>query len=49
MCPECQREVPGWAENADRCPECGSVRLAVVMGSVVCRECGRDFDRSAFA
>jgi uncharacterized protein (DUF983 family) len=48
VCPICQSEAPDLLESADRCPECGSTRLRLVMGSVVCRQCGRDFERTLF-
>jgi predicted amidophosphoribosyltransferase len=47
VCPECQAEAPDWAAAADRCPGCGSPRLMVVMGTVICRACGREFERPA--
>ena len=40
VCPECQRDVPDWAERLDRCEECGSTRLSAMLGQVVCRACG---------
>jgi Zn finger protein HypA/HybF involved in hydrogenase expression len=43
VCPWCQDEVKGWAEELDRCPRCGTTRLKVTMGSVVCRACGHIF------
>ncbi len=46
MCPECQATDPSWRSLGDRCPYCDSTRLAVVMGSVVCKQCGRDFERT---
>lgn len=48
LCPPCQEEAPEMQRSADRCPECGSTRLRVVIGSVVCRQCGRDFERTLF-
>ncbi|MGH2707210.1 MAG: hypothetical protein ACRDJF_09945 [Actinomycetota bacterium] len=44
VCPECQTRQPGWLERADRCPRCTSTRLSVMLGSVVCRNCGGDFE-----
>jgi uncharacterized protein (DUF983 family) len=46
ICPECQAEDPTWRALGDRCPYCDSPRLTVVMGTVVCRQCGRDFERT---
>jgi uncharacterized protein YbaR (Trm112 family) len=43
ICPDCQQEHPTWTAELDRCPNCGSTRLSIVMGSLVCRECGGDF------
>ncbi len=40
VCPACQRERTGWTEALDRCRECGSTRLSVTLGELVCRECG---------
>ena len=39
ICPECQRENPDWVDALDRCPRCGSTRLSMVMGSLMCRGC----------
>jgi hypothetical protein len=43
ICPACQARDPGWPETLDRCPSCGATRLSVVLGSTVCRACGRDW------
>jgi hypothetical protein len=40
VCPQCQRDHPGWADRLDRCPDCGSTRLSVTLGQVACRACG---------
>lgn len=40
VCPTCQRERPDWAASLDRCGACGSTRLSVTLGQVVCRACG---------
>ena len=40
VCPECQRDVPGWADGLDRCAVCGGTRLSAMLGEVVCRACG---------
>ena len=47
LCPQCQAADPGWAAEADRCPDCSSPRLMVMMGTVICRSCGHDFERPA--
>ena len=43
VCPQCQEGDPDWAAPFDRCPQCGSTRLAVMMGSVLCKECNNDW------
>ena len=43
ICPDCQALDPEWPQALDRCPQCGSTRLSVVMGSAVCRQCGADW------
>jgi len=48
MCPECQDKDPKWRSISDCCPECESPKLSVVMGSVVCKDCGHDFERTSF-
>jgi Zn finger protein HypA/HybF involved in hydrogenase expression len=40
ICPRCQTDKEGWAGELDRCPRCGSIRLAVTLGQVLCRACG---------
>jgi hypothetical protein len=40
ICPECQRDRPGWADTLDTCAACGSTRLSAMLGEVVCRACG---------
>ena len=40
ICPDCQRDRPDWQESLDRCAACGSTRLSVTLGDVVCRACG---------
>jgi hypothetical protein len=40
VCPRCQEERPDWTVQLDRCESCGATRLSVVVGEVVCRECG---------
>lgn len=45
ICPDCQRADAGFGDELERCGACGSTRLSVVMGSVVCRACGADRPR----
>jgi hypothetical protein len=45
ICPDCQAGDANWNASLDQCARCGSTRLMVVMGSVVCRQCG--FERPA--
>lgn len=40
VCPQCQADRPDWTENLDRCERCESTRLSVMLGEVVCRQCG---------
>jgi hypothetical protein len=40
VCPRCQAERADWMEMLDRCERCGSTRLSVMLGEVVCRQCG---------
>jgi hypothetical protein len=40
VCPTCQADRPEWKSSMDRCAVCGSIRLSVTLGEVVCRECG---------
>jgi hypothetical protein len=47
VCPQCQEEDPQWSAALDRCPQCGSARLAIVMGSVICKECNNDWPARA--
>jgi predicted amidophosphoribosyltransferase len=42
ICPDCQRAEPSWSDTLDRCWGCGSTRLSLVLGSIVCRACGCD-------
>jgi Zn finger protein HypA/HybF involved in hydrogenase expression len=42
VCPDCQLDDPNWTEALATCPHCGSTRLRVMLGSIVCRACGRD-------
>ena len=43
VCPECQETDPQWADELDRCPRCGSARLVMVMGSILCKDCNHDW------
>jgi predicted amidophosphoribosyltransferase len=40
VCPRCQSERSDWMDRLDRCERCGSTRLSVMLGEVVCRQCG---------
>ena len=40
ICPGCQAEQADWQSRLDRCPNCGSIRLGVMLGEIVCRQCG---------
>jgi predicted amidophosphoribosyltransferase len=40
ICPVCQADRPDWAAGLDRCERCGSTRLSVMLGEVICRQCG---------
>jgi hypothetical protein len=40
ICPACQVSQEDWSQGLDRCERCGSVRLSVMLGEVVCRQCG---------
>lgn len=42
VCPECQARDRAWTELLQRCPRCGGTRLSIVLGSVVCRQCGAE-------
>lgn len=42
ICPDCQASDPAWAASVDSCPACGSTRLKMMLGSVVCRACGAE-------
>jgi hypothetical protein len=41
ICPVCQIERPGWTDVLDRCGSCGSTRLSIMLGEVICRQCGQ--------
>jgi Zn finger protein HypA/HybF involved in hydrogenase expression len=43
VCPPCQSDDPEWSQELERCPHCHGTRLKVVMGTVVCRQCGHDW------
>jgi hypothetical protein len=40
VCPACQVEHADWADGLDRCKRCDSTRLSVMLGEVICRQCG---------
>jgi predicted amidophosphoribosyltransferase len=40
ICPVCQEDRADWRDRLDRCEECGSTRLGVMLDEVVCRACG---------
>ena len=40
ICPVCQADRPDWAAGLDRCERCRSTRLSVMLGEVICRQCG---------
>lgn len=42
ICPNCQAEHPEWTGDLKTCASCDSTRLSMVMGSVICRECGHE-------
>lgn len=44
VCPKCQTNSPEWTEILDRCSNCGSSRLNITLGQVMCRECGQFAD-----
>jgi len=41
ICPICQIERPDWTDALDRCETCGSTRLSIMLGEVICRQCGQ--------
>ena len=40
VCPPCQTDRADWEDGLDRCVRCGSIRLSIMLGEVVCRQCG---------
>lgn len=40
VCPECQQEHPDWTSDAVPCRTCGSNKLQIQLGLIVCRKCG---------
>ena len=40
VCPQSQADRPDWETLVDRCRNCGSARLSLTLGEVVCRACG---------
>jgi ribosomal protein L37AE/L43A len=49
VCPACQRrpDWERWTAGLDRCPGCGSIRLAKALGVLRCGECGLQCEPSA--
>ena len=47
VCPQCQEEDAAWADALDACPSCGSKRLVMVMGSILCKDCNNDWSPPA--
>ena len=43
VCPDCQANDPQWAGALETCPRCKGTRLKIVMGTIVCRQCGNDW------
>lgn len=43
ICPDCQDKDPEWSSALEACPRCGSTRLSILMGTVVCRQCNHDW------
>ncbi|MHB8511950.1 MAG: hypothetical protein ACYDCC_07170 [Actinomycetota bacterium] len=39
VCPQCQQEEPAWSSKLRSCTQCGSTRLQIQMGLIVCRQC----------
>ncbi|HEX6207732.1 MAG TPA: hypothetical protein VF058_05165 [Actinomycetota bacterium] len=39
ICPRCQTERPDWPRRLDTCGACGSTRLSITLGEVICRAC----------
>ena len=40
ICPSCQADREDWTDALDRCGGCGGTRLSVILGEVICRQCG---------
>lgn len=47
VCPSCQKEREDWSARLDRCGSCGSTRLSMTLGQVLCRACGTVTDPPA--
>lgn len=47
ICPDCQGADPAWKAKADGCPSCGSTHLVIVMGTIACKACGHEFERTS--
>jgi Zn finger protein HypA/HybF involved in hydrogenase expression len=44
VCPSCQQQHPEWTHEAMACRRCGSTRLQIQLGMIVCRACGENWD-----
>ena len=44
VCPVCQQEHPDWQREARACRRCGSTRLQIQLGMIVCRSCGENWE-----
>lgn len=40
ICPDCQQRHREWTTDLRRCAVCGSTRLQIQIGMIVCRQCG---------
>lgn len=48
VCPDCQRDRPGWSDEAASCPVCASKRVSKTLGDLVCRSCGHSWGGREF-
>ena len=44
VCPQCQQEHPSWTDEAAHCRRCGSPKLQIQIGMIVCRACGENWE-----